>query len=164
MIASMRILGIDPGTQKVGFGVIDVVGDRYSVVSYGIIQTESSDPMPKRLGIIYQDISELLDQVKPEVVAIEQLFAFRNVTNVITVSQARGVLVLACEQHGLPIAEYTPMVVKQSLTGYGRAEKREVQEQVKDFLDLEKIPRPDDAADALAIAICHSQHMAGGLI
>lgn len=160
----MRILGIDPGTQKVGFGVIDVVGDNYHTVTYGVIQTESKDPMPKRLGVIYRDMMELLDQVKPDVVAIEQLFAFRNVTNVITVSQARGVIVLAIEQHGLPIGEYTPMVVKQSLTGYGRAEKREVQEQVKDFLDLEKIPRPDDAADALAIAICHSQHLAGGLV
>jgi crossover junction endodeoxyribonuclease RuvC len=160
----MRILGIDPGTQKVGFGVIDVEGDRFSTVTYGVIQTDSKAAMPSRLAVIYRDIQELLNEVKPDQVAIEQLFAFRNVTNVITVSQARGVLVLAVEQQGLPISEYTPMVVKQSLTGYGRAEKREVQEQVKEFLNLDKIPRPDDAADALAIAICHVQHQAGGLL
>lgn len=160
----MRILGIDPGTATVGFGAIDLGKDfQYSLVQFGTIQTPAGRPMPERLSMIYEDMKELLETFKPDCVSIEQLFAFRNVTNVISVSQARGVLLLATQQAGCAIAEYPPMVVKQVIAGYGRAEKREVQEQVRDLLGLEAIPRPDDAADALGLAICHAHHLEGGL-
>jgi crossover junction endodeoxyribonuclease RuvC len=159
----MRLLGIDPGTATVGYGVIDVDGDYHStMVAFGVIKTPPQMPMAERLRIIYDDARELLALYKPGVVIIEKLFAFRNVTNVITVAQARGVLTLAAHQAGCRLAEYTPMQVKQTITGYGRAQKLEIQEMVRDMLDLPTIPRPDDAADALAFALTHVQFLQGG--
>lgn len=159
----MRLLGIDPGTATVGFGVIDVDGDfRSTMVAFGVIKTPPKLPMAERLRIIYDDARELLSVYQPGIVVIEKLFAFRNVTTVITVAQARGVLTLAAHQAGCRIAEYTPMQVKQTITGYGRAQKLEIQEMVRDLLDLPTIPRPDDAADALAFALTHVQFLQGG--
>lgn len=158
----MRLLGIDPGTATVGYGVVDMRADyRCEMVACGVIQTPSTLPMAARLRIIHDDTRELLSMYRPVVVIIEKLFAFRNVTTVISVAEARGVLLLACEQGGHKIAEYTPMQVKQTITGYGRAQKLEVQERVRDLLDLGTIPRPDDAADALAFALTHAQFMQG---
>jgi len=159
----MRLLGIDPGTATVGYGVIDVDGDFHAtMVTYGVIKTPPKLPMAERLRIIYDDARELLTVYKPAVVVIEKLFAFRNVTTVITVAQARGVLTLAAHPAGCKLAEYTPMQVKQTITGYGRAQKLEIQEMVRDMLDLPTIPRPDDAADALAFALTHVQFLQGG--
>ncbi len=159
----MRLLGIDPGTATVGYGVIDVDGDyRSTMVAFGVIKTPPKMPMAERLRIIYDDARELLALYKPGIVVIEKLFAFRNVTTVITVAQARGVLTLAAHQAGCTIAEYTPMQVKQTITGYGRAQKIEIQEMVRDMLELNAIPRPDDAADALAFALTHVQFLQGG--
>jgi crossover junction endodeoxyribonuclease RuvC len=162
MILDMRILGIDPGTATVGFGAIDLDEKfEFKAVSFGTIKTKAGLPTAERLDMIYQDLREILESLRPEVVAVEQLFAFRNVTTVISVSQARGVILLAAHQFGCPLFDYTPMVVKMAVTGYGKAEKREVQESVRDLLGLATIPRPDDAADALAIAICHAHHLEG---
>jgi len=159
----MRLLGIDPGTATVGYGVIDVDLDYHStMVAFGVIKTPPQLPMAERLRIIYDDARQLLDLYRPAIVIIEKLFAFRNVTNVITVAQARGVLTLAAHQAGCQIAEYTPMQVKQTITGYGRAQKLEIQEMVRDMLELTAIPRPDDAADALAFALTHVQFLQGG--
>jgi crossover junction endodeoxyribonuclease RuvC len=159
----MRLLGIDPGTATVGYGVIDVDGDFHpAMVAFGVIKTPPTLPMAERLRIIYDDARELLGLYRPGVVVIEKLFAFRNVTNVITVAQARGVLTLAAHQAGCRLAEYTPMQVKQTITGYGRAQKPEIQEMVRDLLGLSAIPRPDDAADALAFALTHVQFLQGG--
>lgn len=159
----MRLLGIDPGTATVGYGVIDVdPGFHCRMVTCGVIKTPPKLPMAERLRIIYDDTRELLTTYHPAVAVIEKLFAFRNVTNVITVAQARGVLTLAAHQAGCKVAEYTPMQVKQTITGYGRAQKLEIQEMVRDMLDLPTIPRPDDAADALAFALTHVQFLQGG--
>ena len=158
----MRLLGIDPGTATVGYGVVDL-DDHYqaTMVACGVIQTASHLPMAERLRIIYEDMQELLATYRPGVAVIEKLFAFRNVTTVISVSQARGVLLLAAHQAGCRIAEYTPMEVKLTITGYGRAEKREVQALVQDLLTLPSLPRPDDAADALAFALTHARYLEG---
>lgn len=159
----VRVLGIDPGTATVGYGVIDVEpGYATTSVSYGVIRTEAGNSDPARLMQIYQDMQELLTHFEPDVAVVEQLFFFRNVTNVMTVSQARGVILLAACQAGVCIAEYTPMQVKATITGHGRAEKIEVQETVQELLGLASIPRPDDAADALALALCHRQFLQAG--
>lgn len=156
----MVILGIDPGTATVGYGLLRVTNSEISeVVNYGIIRTTPDCSMPERLKIIFDDMNDLITSFKPDVLAIETLFFFKNSKTVITVSQARGVLLLAAASFSLKIFEYTPLQVKMALTGYGRADKSEMQSSVKDFLNLEKIPKPDDAADALAIAICHHQHL-----
>ncbi|CAM2853526.1 crossover junction endodeoxyribonuclease RuvC [Paenibacillus sediminis] len=152
----MRILGIDPGIAIVGFGFIDKHGSKLTPVQYGCIQTEAHTPEEERLLYVYEGITQLIDQYKPDAVAFEKLFFNRNVTTAMSVSQARGVLVLAAVQKGLQVAEYTPMQVKQAIVGYGKAEKRQVQEMVKMYLRLQKIPKPDDVADALAVAICHA--------
>jgi crossover junction endodeoxyribonuclease RuvC len=156
----MRILGIDPGTATTGYGIIDINDDdSVDVINYGIIQTHASEAMPNRLLAIFEDMEVLIANFTPDMISIEELFFFKNAKTVITVSQARGVIILAAIRAGLPIHEYTPLQVKITLTGYGRADKYEVQNSVKDLLDLEEIPRPDDAADALAIALCHYQHI-----
>jgi crossover junction endodeoxyribonuclease RuvC len=156
----MRILGIDPGTATTGYGIIEINDDEsISVINYGIIQTYSSEEMPNRLMSIFDDMQLLIENFAPEIISIETLFFFKNAKTVISVSQARGVILLAAVKAGLTICEYTPLQVKITLTGYGRADKNEVQNSVKDLLDLEQIPKPDDAADALAIALCHYQHM-----
>jgi crossover junction endodeoxyribonuclease RuvC len=156
----MRILGIDPGTATTGYGIIDINDDdSITVINYGIIQTFPSETMPARLMAIFDDMQLLIDTYSPEIMSIETLFFFKNAKTVITVSQARGVILLAAQKAGLTIFEYTPLQVKITLTGYGRADKNEMQNSVKDLLDLEQIPKPDDAADALAIALCHYQHI-----
>ena len=155
----MRILGIDPGTATVGYGVVDQVAcDENKAVNYGIVQTSPDLSTEDRLQIIYHDVSDLIKEFQPDVVAIEQLFFFKNQKTIITVAQARGVLLLAAKECGIKIAEYTPLQVKQALTGYGKADKSEVQAMVQRMLNLDKIPRPDDAADALAIALCYLNH------
>lgn len=153
----MRILGIDPGYGIVGFGIVDLVNGALSVVDFGTIQTPKEDEMPKRLDVIYDSLQQIINSFKPDVVAVEELFFFKNLTTAIPVAQARGVIVLAAKKFCGQIFEYTPLQIKQALTGHGRAEKKQVQFMVKNILGLEKIPRPDDAADALAVAICHSQ-------
>jgi len=152
----LRILGIDPGLAIIGFGFIDKRGHALTPVQYGSITTEAHTDVAKRLRIVYDAMVELIDRYKPDAVAIEKLFFNRNVTTALTVGQARGVLMLVAEQKGLPIGEYTPLQVKQAIVGYGIAEKRQVQEMVKMFLRLSAVPKPDDVADALAVAICHA--------
>lgn len=152
----MRILGIDPGLAIVGFGFVDKEGSRLTPVQYGCIQTEAHTPEPERLLHVYEGMVQLIERYKPEAVAIEKLYFSRNVTTALPVAQARGVIVLAAVQSGLPVAEYTPMQVKQAVVGYGKAEKKQVQEMVKMFLRLSAVPKPDDVADALAVAVCHA--------
>lgn len=153
----MRILGIDPGYAIVGFGIIDNNFGENAVVDYGVIETSKELPMPQRLDIIENAINEIFDVFKPDVVAIEELFYFRNQTTIIPVAEARGVILATCYKRCKDIFEYTPLQIKQALTGQGRAEKAQVQFMTKTILNLEKIPKPDDAADALAVALCHSQ-------
>ena len=152
----MILLGIDPGIAIVGYGLVELEGNRMKLLEYGHIETKAGIPTPIRLRTIYDQMRVLIEEFKPTEMAIEELFFNKNVKTAITVGQARGVEILAGVDCGLSIYEYTPLQVKQALVGYGRAEKRQVQESVKMLLNLEDIPRPDDAADALAIAICHA--------
>ena len=152
----MIILGIDPGYAIIGYGVIDTER-KDMVVDYGAIITPKEDTMPIRLEAIDSSLKFLFEKYKPDAVAIEELFYFKNQKTVIQVAQARGVIVLACQKYCGNIYEYTPLQIKQALTGQGRAEKAQVQYMVKAILGLDSIPKPDDAADALAVAICHSQ-------
>jgi crossover junction endodeoxyribonuclease RuvC len=152
----MRILGIDPGTGILGFGVIDVIKGKAKMVTAGVITTPAHTPLDVRLEDIYDGLTEIIDETKPEVMSIELLFFARNVTTAMSVSQARGVAMLAGRKGGMPIAEYTPMQIKQTLTGYGKADKKQVQEMVRIHLGLRDVPKPDDCADALAAAITHS--------
>lgn len=152
----MRILGIDPGTATTGFGVIDVAGGKLKCVDAGVIITRPEVAMQDRLATIYSELTELIEEFKPDAIAIELLYFASNVTTAISVGQARGVVMLVAAQAKLPMAEYTPLQVKQAVTGYGKADKRQIQEMVKTLLKLNAIPKPDDAADALAIAITHS--------
>lgn len=154
----MRILGIDPGYAIVGWGVIDSNGIKHSVVSYGAITTTPDSSFSKRLETIYSDIEYLIEKYKPDALAIEKLYFNTNSTTAIDVAQARGVIVLAAEKAGLSFGEYTPLQVKQSVTGYGRAEKHQVMEMIKSLLHLNSIPKPDDTADALALAVCHAHY------
>ena len=152
----MIILGIDPGYAIVGYGIIDT-GNDIKVVDYGVIETPKEDTLPVRLQTIDEALRVLFETYRPDEVAIEELFYFKNQKTVIQVAQARGVILLACQKYCGNIYEYTPLQIKQALTGQGRAEKAQVQFMVKAILGLDKIPKPDDAADALAVAICHSQ-------
>ena len=152
----MIILGIDPGYAIIGYGIIDT-SKSDMVVDYGAITTPKEDSLPIRLEAIENSLKFLFDKFKPDVVAIEELFYFKNQKTVIQVAQARGVIMLACQKYCGNIYEYTPLQIKQALTGQGRAEKAQVQYMVKAILGLNSIPKPDDAADALAVAICHSQ-------
>ena len=151
----MRVFGIDPGYAIVGCGVVDCDRGKYRLAEYGAITTPAGTEMGQRLVTIYDQLSFALEKYKPEAVAIEQLFATHNQTTVMGVAQARGVILLCCQQQGLPVYEYTPMQVKMAVVGYGNAEKHQVMEMTKNLLGLTEIPKPDDAADALAIAICH---------
>lgn len=153
----MIILGIDPGLAIVGFGVLDKQKGRTEVVDYGVINTPKEDTLPVRLDKIYKGMCALIDQYKPDQVAIEELFFNTNITTGIAVAEARGVIILACMNKGCKLFEYTPLQIKQALTGNGRADKHQVQFMVKAILKLNSIPRPDDAADGLAAALCHSQ-------
>ncbi len=152
----MRILGIDPGFAIVGVGVLDYEGNRFKVVDYGAITTQAGEDMFDRLKKIYDELTEILRRVKPDAMAIEELFFNSNQKTAINVAQARGVLVLAAKNCGIPVFEYTPLQVKQAVVGYGRADKGQVQQLTKAILNLETVPKPDDTADALAIAICHA--------
>ena len=158
----MLILGIDPGTATIGFGAIEVTGpDAAEAISYGIIQTDKRMAMPQRLLVLHTDMTELLADLKPDALAVEELFFLKNVNTAMPVAQARGVILLAAAQANVPVFGYTPAQVKLTVTGSGRAEKIEVQEGVRDLLSLAAIPRPDDAADALGIALTHWQTLAG---
>ena len=160
----MRILGIDPGLATVGWGVIDVINGKPKAVSFGVILTEKEKSLPDRLLIIEEDLKSLIDKFKPEEIAIEELFFAKNVKTGIAVAHARGVVLLTAIKECGKIFEYTPLQIKQALTGYGRAEKIQIQQMVKTMLKLKGIPRPDDAADALAVALCHAQtNKLGGL-
>lgn len=153
----VRVLGIDPGFGRTGYGVIDVQGTRHKAVEYGCIETTPGDALGLRLKEIYGALTDVIGRLAPDTAAIEMLFFSRNVTTALQAAEARGVAVLACENAGIAQFEYTPMQVKQAVVGYGRAEKRQVQEMVKVILGLREIPKPDDAADALAIALAHAQ-------
>ncbi|MEG1687844.1 MAG: crossover junction endodeoxyribonuclease RuvC [Angelakisella sp.] len=151
----MRILGIDPGYAIVGYGVLDYKASRFSVVEYGAITTPAGMPFPKRLGIIDAEMSLLMARAKPECLAVEQLFFTNNKTTGIDVAQARGIILLAAARADVPVFEYTPPQIKQAVVGYGKAEKKQVMEMTRRLLGLATVPRPDDTADALAVAICH---------
>ncbi|MCA9325122.1 crossover junction endodeoxyribonuclease RuvC [Candidatus Saccharibacteria bacterium] len=155
----MRILGIDPGTGILGFGVIDNHRGKSKLVDAGVIRTPVKEDDAVRLQTIFDELTDIITQTKPEVMSVEKLFFSRNVTTAMTVSQARGVVLLCGMQAGLKIYEYTPMQIKQATTGYGKADKKQMQEMVRVHLGLKVIPKPDDAADALAAAITHSMTM-----
>ena len=152
----MRIIGIDPGTGILGFGVIEVTKGKMKLVDAGVITTPAHTPHDERLEDIYDNLTDIIAETKPDFMSIEKLFFAQNVTTAMTVAQARGVAMLAGRKGKLPIAEYTPQQIKQSLTGYGKADKKQVQEMVKLQLGLTEVPKPDDCADALAAAITHS--------
>lgn len=158
----MRILGIDPGYALMGYGVIEQKGNQFQVIDCGSISTGAGAPMPERLKYIYSCLMEIIDQTQPETAALEELFFNTNARTVIHVGQARGVAVLACVNSGLEVAEYTPLQIKQALVGYGRADKTQMQTMVKTLLHLDRVPRPDDTADALAAAICHAHSVYAG--
>jgi len=154
----MRIMGIDPGIATIGFGIIDCEGNKMDVVRYGAILTPAKTSLSSRLGQIYRDMNELISAFSPDAVAIEELFFNTNLTTGISVAHGRGVIILACEQSGLPMYEYTPLQIKQAITGYGRAEKKQMMDMVKRLLNLKDTAKPDDASDALAVAICHHRY------
>ncbi len=150
----MRILGVDPGTALLGYGVVE--GDRDPILlAFGVVETRPDRPMPDRLVFLFDHLSDLISTHRPDVMAIEQLFFARNVTTAIAVGQARGVAMLAAARLGVPIVEYSPSEVKHAVVGYGKADKGQIQEMVRLILRLDQVPQPDDAADALALAICH---------
>ncbi|HIA92086.1 TPA: crossover junction endodeoxyribonuclease RuvC [Candidatus Saccharibacteria bacterium] len=151
----MKILGIDPGTGITGFGVIEVIKAKPKMLDAGVIRTKAHQPQGERLQIIFDCVTELIQEHTPSTLAIEKLFFNTNITTAMTVSEARGVVLLAAAKANLQIAEYTPLQIKQAMTGYGKAEKIQVQEMVKTLLKLKDIPRPDDAADGLAVALTH---------
>jgi crossover junction endodeoxyribonuclease RuvC len=152
----MRIIGIDPGTGILGFGVIDVDGGKTKLVDAGVVRTRVHQPLDERLEEIYNCLSDIIEENQPSIMVIEKLFFAQNVTTAISVSHARGVAMLAGKLAGLEIVEYTPLQIKQSLTGYGRADKKQIQEMVKILLGLKEVPKPDDCADALAAALMHA--------
>lgn len=161
----MRILGIDPGFAIVGYGVIDYEKGKYKTVDYGKITTPAGMDMPLRLKEVYDGVLRLIELFNPDVLAIEELFFNTNVKTAIAVGHARGVIVLAAANKGLKINEYTPLQIKQAVVGYGRADKNQVQQMVKMFLGLKEVPKPDDTADALAVAICHANSSSlGGVL
>lgn len=152
----MRILGIDPGTGILGFGVIDADRGKASLVDAGVIRTPPHEADAVRLETIFDELTQIIKDTKPDHISVEKLFFARNVTTAITVAQARGVVLLCAKKANLEIYEYTPLQIKQAVTGYGRAEKKQIQEMVRVILQLKEVPKPDDAADALAAAITHS--------
>ena len=153
----MLILGIDPGLATIGFGLVMKSGDKYRAIEYGAITTAPKQIIEKRLEEIYDSMVELITKCKPDCMVIEELFFNNNITTAIDVSMARGVILLAAAQKKIDIFEYTPLQVKQAVVGYGRAEKNQVMDMVKRILRLQDVPRPDDAADAVAIALCHAR-------
>jgi crossover junction endodeoxyribonuclease RuvC len=167
--ATMKILGIDPGLGRVGFGLLETVrdpntstgwaGQEFGSSQWGVISTSKDKTVGARLQEIHDDMTQVMEQLRPDVVSIERLFYFRNNTTIIPVAQARGVLLMLAYRFDLPVYEYTPMQVKQAITGYGKSEKAEVQEALVSLLNLPKKPTPDDAADGLALAVCHFNHV-----
>ena len=153
----MRILGIDPGYATSGFGLIHAERGSFSLLQYGTITTPPELTFPQRLNMLFEDMTRLLEVTQPEAVAVEELFWGHNITTGIGVSHGRGVILLAIERAGLPLYEYTPMQVKQAVVGYGKAEKHQVMDMTRRFLKMDQMPRPDDAADAIAIALCHGR-------
>lgn len=153
---ALRILGIDPGLATMGFGVIDTLNGRSTVVDYGVVLTSKDETLPTRLAILEKGVKSLIEKYKPDEIALEELFFNNNVKTAIDVAQARGVILLTCVKECGRLFEYTPLQIKQALTGYGRAEKRQIQQMVTTFLGLKSIPRPDDAADGLAVALTHA--------
>ncbi len=151
----MRILGIDPGYATIGYGIVEYDNFRFKTIAYGAVTTPPDKLFADRLCDIYSDITTLIEKYKPDCLSIEKLYFNTNTTTAIDVAQARGVILLAARKNGIDIFEYTPLQVKQSITGYGRAEKHQVMEMVKNLLQLNSVPKPDDTADALALAICH---------
>ncbi len=156
----MRILGIDPGSGRMGWGVLEeeAEGETPRAVAFGVLEPPRALPLPRKLRYLFEALQELLDRYRPHVVAVEELFFARNATTALAVGQARGVVLLAAALRELPVAEYSPATVKVALTGYGRADKVQMQRTVQLLLGLEAVPRPDDAADALAVALCHLLH------
>lgn len=152
----MIILGIDPGTAITGYGIVEFIGNRFKVIDYDKILTSNDLALASRLKLIYAKLEELIYKHKPDHLAVEELFFNKNTRTALSVGHARGVVLLAGANHNIPTFEYTPLQVKQAVVGYGRAEKKQVQEMVRVILNLEKIPKPDDVADALAITICHA--------
>ncbi len=157
------ILGIDPGYAIVGFGIVKYECNKFTPIEFGAITTPANMPFCKRLDKIFCDLSEILEKYKVDALSIEKLFFNTNTTTAIDVAQARGVIVLAAQRHLVDVFEYTPLQVKQAVTGYGRAEKKQIQEMTRIMLGLQTVPKPDDTADALALAICHG-HSAGSII
>lgn len=159
----MVVLGIDPGYAIVGYGIVKYEKNKFHPISFGAVTTKAGQPFSNRLEKIYDDIYNIIETFKPDSISIEKLFFNTNTTTAIDVAQARGVILLAAKKHNIPVYEYTPLQVKQSVTGYGKAEKTQVMELTRRLLSLEKCPKPDDTADALAMAICHC-HSASSLI
>ena len=153
----MVILGIDPGVATIGFGIIRAERGKNTLIQYGVITTPPGIPLSERLVQIYNDMTQIIDTFHPDEIAVEELFFSKNITTGISVAHGRGVILLAAEKLGVPVFEYTPMQVKQSVVGYGKAEKKQVMLMTQRLLNMKEIPRPDDAADALALAICHSR-------
>ena len=153
----MRILGIDPGIATIGFAVLDYEKNRFQLVKCGVITTPAHTSLSSRLNRIFDDLTDLIDLFHPDAVSIEELFFNTNITTGISVAHGRGVILLACQRAGIKIYEYTPLQVKQAVAGYGRAEKKQIMEMVKRICGLQAVPRPDDAADAVALAICHAR-------
>lgn len=156
MAKSMRIIGIDPGYAIVGYGVLDYSGNRFGVVEYGAVTTPAGTAFDRRLELIYDELEQIVKRHAPQFMAVEKLFFTTNQKTAIDVAQARGVIQLCAVKNGVDVFEYTPLQVKQSVVGYGKAEKKQVQQMTKTLLGLEAVPKPDDTADALAIAICHA--------
>ena len=157
VVVELIILGLDPGIATVGFGLVRSEKNKFYPVRYGVFKTSAGLPLSQRLSSIYNDLNEVIRVYKPDVISIEELFFNTNLKTGISVAHGRGVMLLAAFQNGIPIHEYTPLQVKQSVVGYGRAEKKQIMDMVKRLLKLDKIPKPDDAADALAIALCHAR-------
>jgi len=155
---ALRIAGFDPGLALTGYAFLEAHGDAWQVLTYGVIRTPKDRSLPQRLARLYDAVRDLLTRYRPREAAVEELFFQRNVRTAFQVGQARGVLLLALAQEGIPVAEYPPNVVKQTLTGYGNAPKVQIQRMVQALLQLPDLPRPDDAADALAVALCHARH------
>lgn len=153
----MRILGVDPGVAIVGFGLIEVENGRAKMLSYGAVTTEAGLPLAARLWRIARDMEALIAQCRPDAIAVEELFFNHNITTGIAVAHGRGVILCSAEKCGVPLYEYTPSQVKQAVAGYGKADKRQVMDMTKRLLKLHAVPKPDDAADALAIALCHAR-------
>ena len=153
----MIVLGIDPGLATMGWGVLNNERGRYQTVDYGVVLTPKDETLPVRLAMLEEGVNRLIDKYKPEEIALEELFFNNNVTTAINVAQARGVILLTCVKNCGRLYEYTPLQIKQALTGYGRADKKQIQIMVKTLLKLDAVPRPDDAADALAVALTHCQ-------